>query len=136
VTDTQLILQKKKDETRIYTIPADTQAELNPQELNKIAHKFLGYLWIPFFVVFLLCIYVYRILQALLYSVIGLLFARINKVQITYGQIVQIMLVAITPAIIISFIQHAFLLTIPFEFLFYFILAMGYLFYGIMANKT
>ena len=136
ITDTQFIVQKKEGETRIYTIPANFQALLDPQQINEMAHQFLSYLWIPFFFLILLCLYVYRILQALVYSIIGKIFASIYKVQITYSQIVQIMLIAITPAIIIAVVQHALSLSIPFDYLFYFLLAMGYLFYGIMANKT
>lgn len=135
LTETQLIMQKKSGETRIYTVPANTNAVIDPNEINTAVHKILPFLWIPFFVIFLFLLFVYRILQALLYSIIGKIFASIYSIQITYSQIVQIMLVAITPAIIISVVQHALHLSIPFEFLFYFLLSMGYLFYGIMANK-
>ena len=135
LTETQLFMEKEKGEMRIYTVPANMETTVDPKEINVTIHQFLPYLWIPFFVIFLFLTFIYRILQALVYSIIGKIFANVYKVQLTYGKIMQIMLVAITPVMIISVIQHAIGLFIPFEFLFYFILAMAYLFFGILANK-
>lgn len=136
ITQTQVITQPKTNETKIYTVPADFQQSVDPKKINGFMQKILGYLWIPFFILSLIVFYTYRVLQALVYSIIGKIFAIIFRVQLSYVQILQIMMVAITPAIIISTIQHTLTIGIQHELSLYFLLGIMYLFYGIIANKN
>lgn len=136
ITQNQIITKSKPQEIKIYTLPANLSQDVDPKQVNKFIEKYLGFLWIFFFIFSLFIFYIYRVIQALLYSIIGKIFAIIFKVQISYAQILQIMLVAITPVIIISTIQHAFIFNIEHELSLYFLLAILYLFYGIMANKN
>lgn len=139
VTQTQVIMEENKDETRVYAIPSGpsvVEQTIDPRKISAKIDEYLGYpLWMVFFVIFLFALYFYRIFQALVYSIIGKIFALMFKVNLSYGQILQIMLVAITPAIIIGAIQYATMVYMPLAMVFYFVLAMAYLFYGIMANK-
>ena len=72
----------------------------------------------------------------MIYAVLGKLFGSIFRVSLTFGQIITIAMVAITPVIVLSTIFELFGLSFPYESLFYFLLAMIYLIYGIKANKT
>lgn len=136
VTETQIIAQTKPNETKIYTISDKINQTIDPQVIKSFIDPYVGFFWLIIFPIILIVLYIYRILQALLYSILGKIFSAIFKVGLAYGQIVQIMLVAITPAIIISDIQHAFNITIRHEMLIYFLLGILYLFYGILANKN
>lgn len=135
VTQTSVISHQKSNETRIYTIPEKTNLEINPVTINQKIQHYLGYAWIVVFICALFASYIYRIFQALLYSLIGLIFNGMNKTQLTYGQILQIMMVAITPVIVLSTIWDFLRVSFAYQSLSYFVLAMLYLFYGIAANK-
>ncbi|MFZ3067832.1 MAG: DUF1189 family protein [Gammaproteobacteria bacterium] len=136
ITATKLISHPKTNETREYNVPASFTGTVEPQDINVKVKKFLGFLWIPMFFIFLLGSYLYRVIQALIYGVLGKLFGAIGGVSLAYSQIVQIAMVAITPVIVISTILDACHVVVPFQALAYFILAMVYLVYGIMSNKN
>ncbi len=80
--------------------------------------------------------YVYRLLQALLYAAIGLIFVRTLKARLDYGAVLQLALVAITPAVILSTLIRLAGLAIPVFWLICFLLAMGYLFFAVKANAA
>lgn len=136
VTQTEVITQTKKDETKIYKIPDDANATLDPAKLNEAVQGFIGFLWLPIFLFTVLLAYLYRIIQALIYGIVGKLFALMFSVKLGYWQIVQIMMVAITPVLVIGAVLEG--LNVPFghPLLLSFLLAMAYLFYGIIANKN
>lgn len=136
VTKDKILSHKKNNETRIYSIPTSFSYIFDPQKINQIAAKSVSLLWVPFYIVFLLACFVYRIIQALFYGLFGKIFSLIVKSPLLYGQIVQIALVSITPVIVLSTVLDFFVYHIPYLFFCYFILAMVYLFYGILANKN
>lgn len=135
VTQKQVIM-KKKDETRIINISDKFNANLVPEKLNDLIKDFISYAWIILFIFLWLGSFIYRILQAFLYSMIGRLFGSIFKVPLTYGQIVQIAMISITPTIVLASILDFFIIRFPHQLLVYFLLAICYLFYGIVANKN
>ena len=138
LTQTTLISQTKPNEIRTYELPSTLNYVVDPRLVSAFIADYLGYAWIVIFIPFLLGSYIYRIFQALVYGIIGKVVGAIGGVQLSYGQIVQIMMVAITPVIflvtIIDFIGHG-MTVIPHEALTCFFLAMIYLFYGIFSNK-
>lgn len=83
----------------------------------------------PFFLIFL---YLFRIVHVLIFSVIGLLFAKILKVSLIFGQIMRLTAAAITPVIIAHLIVSFGNGTIPFWFRLG--ITLGYLFYAIKVN--
>ena len=134
VTEDQIITHNK-NETKIVKFSETINGTLDPEVINTTIGKFVGYSWIILFIVIVLFSYVYRIIQALIYSLFGKLFASIGKYDLSYGQIMQIALVSITPVIVVGTILDFFIIHFPLQWLGYFILAMSYLFYGITANK-
>ncbi|VVC75887.1 hypothetical protein AQUSIP_11880 [Aquicella siphonis] len=136
VTEKEVIMQSREDETKTYKVPADAKESFDPVKINDFIQKFISYLWIPIFIFMVVLAYLYRILQALLYSILGKLFALIFSVKLSYWQIVQIMMVAITPAIVLAEIHHGLRVSIAHEMLLYFLLGIVYLFYGIISNKN
>lgn len=78
--------------------------------------------------------YCYRVVQALIYGLIGLLFANILKARREYAMLVQLSLVAVTPAIVLNGIRSVLGIFIPFWGLIMFLLSMGYLFFAVKAT--
>lgn len=131
----EVITQSKPNEIRTDKIPSTLNIVIYPQTVNSYVKHYLGYAWIFFFVFFLIGSYIFRLIQACFYALIGLIFKAIFRVDITYGQIVIIAMVAITPVIVINTILDLIDITIPHQLLINFVLAMLYLCLGIVANK-
>lgn len=136
VTETQIITKPKPNELRVYDVPTSLNMVFDPQNANSYAKSFVGIAWIFMFIFFVLGSYVFRIVQALFYSIIGKIFGAMTGAHLAYGQVLSIMLVAITPVIVIATIFDTLNITYAFQHFSYFILAMVYLFYGIIANKN
>jgi hypothetical protein len=134
VTQTE-IMSKKSNETKIYQLPTDFNATIDAKHINGYVKAFIGYTWIFLLVFFVLASFVYRIIEGLVYSLIGKVFNAVLNASVSYGQILQIMLVAFTPTIVVSTLLDLFNVTFPRQLSIYFLLSMVYLFYGVLANK-
>jgi hypothetical protein len=135
VTKDTIITQSSENEVKIYQIPNTVNMVVNPQTINERVRAFEGYVWIPVFIFFVIGAFFYRILQSLVYAVIGMIFSSVTRAKLTYGQLVKIAIVALTPPMVFSFIFETLNVTFPYMNLFYFIIAMLYLLYGILSNK-
>jgi hypothetical protein len=80
--------------------------------------------------------FIFRILQALLYAAIGLLIARLLKTERSYDDLLRLSVVAVTPAIIAVTLLDLAGIVLPFAGLWFFLVAMGYLTFGIRAAAT
>lgn len=136
ITETEMITQPKPEETRNNQIPATLNAVIDPQVVNSYVQKYLGFVWIIFFIILTVCYYIYRIIQALLYAIIGKILSAIWQIPLAYDQILWITMVAVTPTIVLATILSFFNVTFPYQPLVYFLLSMAYLFYGIVSNKN
>lgn len=135
VTQTRVIYSQHPDDVRIKTFPTNLNLIIDPAQVNEKLKQFAHYIWVPFFFFMLIASFIYRLIQALLYSILGKIFAKIGGVSLSYAQIMQVMMIAITPIIIISTVVDFYHLAFPREMLLYFALAMIYLIYGIAANR-
>lgn len=131
----KIIMKKNEQETRIYELNKTDNYSFN----KDTATKFLTQLkkWAPLFIYPLLVLttFIYRLLQALIYAWIGLLFAHFMKVSLHYKELLRLTMIAITPTIIVGTILTFLQITFPYQGLFYFLLAMLYLVFAIHANK-
>ena len=94
------------------------------------AKKFLVLLY-PFA---LLSSYVYRIIQALIYAAVGLLFASSCKVSLSYGALLRLAVVAMTPCIIIKTVFALADIDLPCVVgLLYLVITLAYLYFGVYA---
>jgi hypothetical protein len=136
ITPTEVISKPKPGEVRIDQIPTNVTGKFDPQDVNQTLKKYLPYSWIFIFPIAVILSFIYRLIQSLIYGIIGKFISAISRVPLTYGQIVLIMMVAITPVIVLATIFDVFGITFNYQLLLYFILAMIYLIFGILANKT
>ena len=135
LTKTHLYLQQNtRPETRVYDLREVKEFTLTQDDITvwgELARQWLLVIAYPFFVLFS---YVYRILQALLYAAIGLLMARRAKLEFTYDALLRLTVLAVTPPILLDTLWKMTGLTIPLWWFLSFLIAMGYLYFGIHSN--
>lgn len=136
ITQTDIMTLSQQNEQKVNEIPKTLTFTIVPQTVKKYVQENLRFAWILIFIFALVTSFIYRLVQALLYSIIGKIFGAISHAPVTYVQVLQITMVAITPVIVIATILNAMNIWIPHEFLMFFVLAILYMFYGIIANKT
>ena len=136
ITKTEIISQTKPNKTRIDRLPSIMNMVISAEAINNVILKLIGYTWIMAYLFMLLFSFLYRIIQAFLYSIIGMFFSSFCTVPLFYSQIVQLSMVAVTPAIVVATLFDYFGIVFLYQYLFYFFVAMFYLFYAILANKN
>lgn len=136
VTQNKIFNRQDEHETRIHALPTTFSAVINPEVINGYVKSGINYAWIFIFTFLLILSFIYRILQSLLYAILGKIFSAISKSNVSYGSIVQITMVAITPAIVLSTLCNLVMFDFPHEYLTYFVISMLYMIYGIRANKS
>jgi len=133
VTKTELIARKSDVETRTFSFAGVENLTLNQQIIEgwlNIAKTFLVAMIYPFVV---LGSFMFRIVQALIYAALGILFAKWRKVELPYGALLRLSVTAVTPAIIAKTLLGVGGVHLPFAGLWYFLAAMGYLLFGVTA---
>lgn len=134
VTARQAIFQKNAIETRSFSFETVDRYTLNQKKITRWLD--MGKTWAAP-VLYPLCIlgsFTYRIVQALLYACIGLLIANLCKGKLPFDALLRLSVIAITPAIIIGTLFDAAAVSLPLEGLWFFLLSMGYLLFGIRAS--
>jgi hypothetical protein len=134
LTRNKLIAQQKENETRTYNLSQIQDFTLNMQKIN----GWFGYAWIVYIIIFVFMViffYIYRLIQAFVNGVFGLLMSALLKVNLDFTSLIYIAMVAITPVAILASIVWATDLQIPAKGWLGFILVLGYISFGIMANK-
>lgn len=136
VTARQAIFQKSAIETRSFSFESVERYTLDQQKIYRwldIAKSWAGPVLYP------LCVlgsYAYRIVQALIYAAIGLLLVSLCKGKLPFEALLRLSVVAITPAIIIGTLLDAAAIELPLAGLWFFLLAIGYLLFGIRATVS
>lgn len=133
IMKTQAIFKKSGVETRIFSFRDIDQFTLDQDRITgwlAAAKKLVVPVLYPFAVI---GSFIGRIIQLLIYAVIGLLFAALCKSKRTYAELLRLSVVAVTPCIITKTILGIAQISIPIASLWYFLAAMGFLFFGVKA---
>ena len=112
--------------------------EMRINKLPDANHWFAGFkrevilliyaIFVPFS--FFICV-----LQSLIYGLIGIGIAKLSKIQMSYGTLVRLATVALTPGLLIDSILKLCRLNIEIWSFLAFVIAIGYLRFAIQANK-
>lgn len=113
---------------RVQNIPL-IEMVITPEKIETFI-KWYPLLMFPFLMVFM---FIYRLVQAVFYALLGKIFALILRVKLSYGKIIQLVMVALTPVQILGIV--AFIKPMSHIFLIGFLIAMGYLIFALLANK-
>lgn len=134
ITETQIISQNN-NETRIKDVPNTTNIVIDPSAIKNHTDYYLKFFWVLLFLVMVPLSYIGRLIQVLVYSIIGIIISSMGSVGLSYGQVMKIMMVAITPVIILTLILDFSPISLSHPGIVSFIVAMAYMCFGIFANK-
>lgn len=135
ITESKIVMKKSSVETRTFNLSEIDNFYLDRSMVYKfldIISDWLTVLVFPFALIFsFLC----RILQVLLYSVFGLLFAHILKTGINYKTLVRLTAISITPAVIFGTVRDYLHISVPYWSWISFLIAMSYLFFALKVSS-
>jgi hypothetical protein len=134
LTRTELIVREGADRSRTYELAEVRQLVVDHARL----YDWLGFfrVWfVPLASVFVvLFMYVYRIVQALLYGAIGIVFGRLLRVELDYPALLRVAVMALTPVMLLDTVLGIAGIAAPGPVSL--VLALGYLYFGIKANAN
>lgn len=136
LTRNQLAVRKNPHETRLYNLAGVQDLTLDRAAAERVLGFCKRYLAFFSYPVALLGSYVYRILQALIYAAIGLLFASLLKAPLEFPELLRLACVAMTPAVLADTLRGIVGYPSSLVWLFLcFLLAMGYLLFAVRVNS-
>lgn len=143
ITKNNIMDRKQNQSIEITKIPVGKSYVIQPQIVVTKAEAWSRYLWVLIFPFVLTGAFVGRLLQGLVLAVIGKVLSMMMNMDITYGTIYLVTLVALTPVMVLkTFItcMNYLMPTAVFDFpnagLLYFLLAVLYVFFALYAIKT
>jgi len=131
ITKNEAIFKKSAVETQSFNYKNIDHLVLNQQEAGKwseIARRYVALIFYPFAVI---GSFVFRIVQILIYAAIGILLASWCGSKRSYDSLLRLSTVAVTPGIIINTLLGIAQIRVPFAALWFFLIAMVYLFIGV-----
>ena len=131
LTKNSLITRKNKFETQTHDLSQVEHFVLDGDRIMSWLQTSKKFLVIAIYPFALLGSYIYRIVQALIYAAIGLLFASFCKVVLSYNTLLRLATVAVTPCIIAGTVFDLAGVSLPAPL--YLLAALGYLFFGVKA---
>ena len=136
VTKHEVMIKDSENQVRIEKFPKSLNLDLVPAHAKDVLEGYVEYSWLFLFPLLLFLSFVYRLVQAVLYAVLGKIVSSLSGVNLNYLSNLKLSMVAITPAIVVATILSLFNVIIPLQLLLYFALAVGYLIFAVLANKN
>ena len=136
LTETKLIIKKSDRETQVFTLSEIEDFRFDQDVVYgwlRIVQKWLAVVFFPFLV---LGSFLYRLVQVLIYGIVGMLFANILKTDIEFQSLISIAIMAITPVVILDTFMGPPGISAVFWRFVCFLISMGFLFFGIKANSN
>ncbi len=128
------IITQTDFETRTIDLSQVESFTMDSATITNWLHTAQKYLVIILYPLALISSYVYRIIQALIFAAIGLLFASSCKASLSYGALLRLAVVAMTPCIIIKTVFALAGVQLPcIVLLLYFVITLAYLYFGLYA---
>ncbi len=134
LTRTKVVTAEREHQTRTFELSGVNDFYVDSHVLTKWLTLAKRWLVIVLYPCALLMSYAYRLLQAVIYAAVGMLFARSLHANMTYQASMRLAIVATTPAIILDTIVELAGLRIPFWWPICLLIAMSYLYFGVKVN--
>ncbi|MBN2212369.1 MAG: DUF1189 domain-containing protein [Sedimentisphaerales bacterium] len=135
LTKTQLINRQDDFQTRTYDLKDIDSFQLDQDRINGWLKTAKKYLILFFFILAVFGSWIARMVQALIYGALGFIFCSMCQCQRSYDALLRLAVMAVTPAIIIKTIVSLTGFHIPMAWLWFFLLAMLYLYFGVKATS-
>jgi len=135
LTGNKVIIKEGEFENRTYDLSNVKAFAVDSERITGWLHfgrKFLTVVIYPFA---LLGSYLFRIVQALIYAAIGLLFALWCKVTLSYATLLRLAVVAMTPCLLAKTIFGLADIHLPYATLISLVITLAYLFFAVKANS-
>lgn len=133
LTKTELIVKEEGGGTRNVDLAQLGNISVDQELIWKVLRGIKKALFPVLYPVALIGSFIFRIIQALIYACIGMLFVSLFHSKKSYVSLLRLAVVAVTPAIIIKTLIDLFGVALPLPGLWYFLITMGYLFFGAKA---
>jgi hypothetical protein len=133
LTNNSMIIKKSDFETQTIDLSQIESFTVSGEGIMKLLRITKKYLVIILYPLTLLSSYVYRIIQALIYAAIGLLFASSCKVSLSYGALLRLAVAAMTPCMIIKTVFALAGVAFPCIGILYIMITLAYLYFGVYA---
>jgi hypothetical protein len=134
LTSDKLITKKSKFENRTYDLSKVKKFVVNSERITGWLHILKKFLVIVVYPLALFGSYVFRIVQALIYAAIGLLFASWCKVTLSYPSLLRLAVVAITPSLLVKTIFSIAGIHLPcYTSLIFLIITLAYLYFAVKS---
>ena len=135
LTKNKITYQVNAKEVKLRQLPNDLTLQIVPAEAKHVIGSIIKWSWVVFFPLLLFLSFLYRVIQAFIYALLGKFFALLADIPLNYMSIVKLSMVALTPAIVVGTLFGWFNITFPYQWLFYFILSMSYLVFAIRIHR-
>jgi len=135
VTEHAVLLRKTDGQLLKYEFDQDANFSFDKTDVAHWLHALK--LWLlPSLMPFLVLIsFAYRLIQGLIFALVGMLFSRLLKIGLSYQQCLRLSLVALTPTIFAATLLQYFGIVFRNEVIYLFLLALIYLFFAIYSNS-
>lgn len=135
VTADALIFRKEAGVEEKMSFSNLPNRSVTPQELRELAaHWIPSVLWYSY-PLLLLGSFLFRSIQVILLSGVGLIVCSLLETDLTLPALIRVSVLAITPAMILRTLCNVFDIVIPFSSLLFTLITIGYLVFGISANR-
>lgn len=137
ISKTFFLYEKDEFETRKYDLTDVQDYVLNQSKINSWLAIAKEYFFVCLYPAVLIGTYLWRIIQLLIYAVIGLIFVSLLNSSNSYGSLLRLSVIAITPVILMDTIFVTMMgMEIPYPGTLSFLAAMAYLFFGVNCSKN
>lgn len=133
LTNNSIITRRSDYETQTFDLSQVESFTMESADITRWLHTAEKYLVIILYPLALLSSYAYRIIQALIYAAIGLLFASTCKVSLSYGALLRLAVAAMTPCIIIKAVFAWAGVYFPCIGILYILIILAYMYFGVYA---
>ncbi len=135
LTGNKVIIKESKFENRSYDLSNVKAFAVDSERITGWLHIGRKYLAVVIYPFALLGSYLFRIVQALIYAAVGLLFALWCKVTLSYATLLRLAVVAMTPCLLAKTIFGIADIHLPYATLIFLVITLAYLFFAVKANS-
>ncbi|MCJ7693560.1 MAG: DUF1189 domain-containing protein, partial [Sedimentisphaerales bacterium] len=136
LTKSKITWKKSEFETQTIDLSKIEDFSLNSDDVMGWLRTASKFLVVTLYPAILLGSYVFRIVQALIYGAVGLLFALLFKVRLSYASLVRLAVVAMTPSMLGKTILGMADIHLPYAVLLSLALTLAYLLFAVNANAA
>ena len=135
LTEDEVISRESEFETRAFDLSNVKEFVVDSERITNWLHtgrKILVVIMYPFA---LIGSYLFRIIQSLIYAVIGLLFASCCKTRLSYAALLRLTVVAMTPCLLAKTIFVLADVRLPYQKLIFLVVTLSCLYFAVKTNS-